>query len=876
MKVLQVKALRGPNLWSIRKCNLIEMVLDLEELEEQPTNKIPGFYERIQSLIPSLYTHECSEGHEGGFFERVKDGTWMGHVIEHIAIEIQSLADMKVGFGRTRSTDNYGQYHVVFEYVIEECGRYVAEAAVNIARALIGGYDYDLEKDLRYLKETYLRKRFGASTQAIVDEAKRRNIPVLPLNDDSLIQLGYGKNQRRIQASLGQYTSAIGVDIASDKEITKSLLHKASIPVPEGAIIQSDDELEAVFEWLAFPVAIKPLNGNQGKGATINIHSIHEAKQALYKAQEFGKKVIVEQSITGHDFRALVVNGKFVAASLRTPPSVTGDGIHTIEELVAVINNDPRRGHEHDNVLTKIELNECSLKLLKKQGFEPHMIVPAGKTIQLKTTANLSTGGTAKDVTDHVHPLNKSLFERAARIIGLDICGIDIIAETLESPIKENGGVVLEVNAAPGLRMHLYPSEGQPRNVAAPIVDMLFQDHNNGRIPIIAITGTNGKTTTTRLSAHIMKQTGKQVGFTTTDGVYIGDEMVMKGDCSGPSSAQVILKDPIVEAAVLECARGGMLRSGLGFENPDVAIITNIDEDHLGIDHINTIEQLAHVKSILAEAVPEYGYAVLNADDERVYAIRKRVRSNVALFSIHGYNEKIMMHCSEGGIAIVRDGNNIVLIHGDRRIPIDQVSNIPLAFGGHATFNVYNIMAASLANYVSGVPVDLIRKGLQSFSNSPEQLPGRANIFDMISYRVMVDYAHNPHGIRFLGQLLDGMEASRKVGIIAGVGDRRNEDIIAVGHECAKIFDEVIIRHDSDLRGRTMEDLTALLMQGIRQVKGETLVKTFTSEKDSLDHALNYAIKDSLVVILVEDPMGVIQYLKQHQQKLMGSRFQVA
>jgi cyanophycin synthetase len=434
----------------------------------------------------------------------------------------------------------------------------------------------------------------------------------------------------------------------------------------------------------------------------------------------------------------------------------------------------------------------------------------------------------------------------------------------------------LEVNAAPGLRMHLFPSEGQPRNVAEPIVDMLFPNSQNGRIPIIAITGTNGKTTTTRLSAHIMKQTGLVVGFTNTDGVYIDDEMVMKGDCSGPSSAQMVLKDPIVEAAVLECARGGMLRSGLGFEKPDVAIITNIDEDHLGIDHINTVEQLAHVKAVLAEAVPEYGFAVLNADDERVYEIRKRVKSNVALFSIHGYNEKITSHCAEGGIAMVRDGNNIVLIHGERRIPIDQVSNIPLAFGGHATFNIYNIMAAALANYVAGVSVELIRKGLQSFSNSPEQLPGRANMFDMLSFRVMIDYAHNPHGIRSLGQLINGMEASRKVGIIAGVGDRRNEDIIAVGHECAKIFDEVIIRHDSDLRGRTMEDLTNLLMQGIRQVKGETLVKTFTSEMDSLVHALNYAIKDSLVVILVEDPMGVIQFLKQHQQKLIGSRFKVA
>ena len=855
---------------------MIEMVLDLEELEEQPTNKIPGFYERIQSMIPSLYSHRCSEGHEGGFFERVKDGTWMGHVIEHIALEIQSLADMKVGFGRTRSIDKYGQYHVVFEYIIEGCGRYAAEAAVSIARALIKGEQYDLEKDLQFLKETYLHKKPGASTQAIVEEAKKRNIPILQLNEESLFQLGYGINQRRIQASLSQLTSAVGVDIACDKEVTKSLLHQASIPVPEGTIIQSPDELEEVLNWLPFPLAIKPLNGNQGKGATINIHSIHEARQALYKAQEYGRKVIIEQSISGQDFRALVINGKFIAASLRTPPIVTGDGIRTIEELVADINSDPRRGNEHDNVLTRIELNDCSLKLIRKQGYEPDMVLPKGKQLLLKTTANLSTGGTAKDVTDLVHPTNKLLFERVARIIGLDICGIDLIAKTLESPIKENGGVVLEVNAAPGLRMHLFPSEGRSRNVAAPIIDMLFPNGSNGRIPIIAITGTNGKTTTTRLSAHIIKQTGKVVGFTTTDGVYIGDEMVMQGDCSGPSSAQIILKDPIIEAAVLECARGGMLRSGLGFENPDVAIITNIDEDHLGIDNINTIEQLAHVKSILAEAVPEYGYAVLNADDERVYAIRKRVHSNVALFSIYGYNEKIVTHCSEGGIAMVRDGNNIVLIHGDRRIPIDQVSNIPLAFGGHATFNVYNIMAAALANYVSGVPVELIRKGLQSFSNSPEQLPGRANIFDMLSYRVMVDYAHNPHGIRFLGQLIEGMEASRKVGIIAGVGDRRNEDIISVGRECAKIFDEVIIRHDADLRGRTMEDVTNLLMQGIRQVKGDILVKTFTSEKDSLDHALTYAIKNSLVVILVEDPMGVIQYLKRHQQKLMGSRFKVA
>lgn len=558
MKVLKIKTLNGPNYWSIRKQQLIEMVLDLEELEDKPTNLIPGFSQRLEAALPSLYKHQCSEGVPGGLFLRVKDGTWMGHVIEHIALELQTLAGMDVGFGRTRGNGVHGQYHVVFAYQVKQAGLFAAEAAVRLAAALVEASPYEVAADVETLRQLGEQYSLGPSTWSVVAEAKRRGIPVTRLDDGALVQLGYGKHARRIEATLSSQTNIISVEMAGNKDRTKRILEDAFVPVPRGVVINSLAELEPAIENIGYPLVIKPLDGNQGKGATTDIQGLPDAMEAFARAQAISDEVIVEQFIRGRDFRALVVNYKLVAVAMRTPAAVTGDGVHTITELVEQVNADPRRGNGHCKVLSRIHLDTSSLELLRKQNLSPACILPEGMELWLKTTANLSTGGTATDVTDEVHPDNILLFERIARNIGLDICGIDVMAPDLFTPVVLNGGAVIEVNAAPGLRMHLEPTSGRPRNVAEPIVDMLFPNGGDGRIPIIAVTGTNGKTTTTRLLSQMVRQGGYQTGMTTTDGIYINNRLVYKGDCSGPASAQLILRDPSIEFAVLETARGGV------------------------------------------------------------------------------------------------------------------------------------------------------------------------------------------------------------------------------------------------------------------------------------------------------------------------------
>ena len=584
MKILEIKVLKGPNYWSVRRPKLIQMKLDLEEMEQRPTNSIEGFRQRLENLFPTLYEHRCSEGVPGGFFSRVEEGTWMGHVIEHIALEIQTLAGMDCGFGRTRGTgEKEGVYYVIFDYMEEDAGVYAAKAAVRIAQALVDGTEYNLETDIQEMREIREDTRLGPSTGCIVDEAAKRGIPYIRLNKQSLVQLGYGVHQKRIRATIASTTSNIAVDIACDKEETKNLLEAAEVPVPKGVVIRTEAGLDDAIERLGYPLVIKPIDGNHGKGNTTNIINREQALKAFEAAKQYGRNVIVEKFITGFDFRALVINYKFICAALRTPAAVTGDGVNTIQWLIDETNKDPRRGYGHEKVLTQITIDQFTQKMLDDVGYTLETIPAKGELVLLKPTANLSTGGTSTDVTDEVHPANIFMFERIARIIGLDICGIDIMVKDLRSPINENGGAILEVNAAPGFRMHIDPSEGLPRNVAEPVVDMLFPKGSAGRIPIIAITGTNGKTTTTRLTAHIAKSAGKKVGYTTSDGVYIQNQMMMKGDCTGPISSAFVLKDPTVDFAVLECARGGILKSGLAFQNCDVAIVTNVAADHMGL-----------------------------------------------------------------------------------------------------------------------------------------------------------------------------------------------------------------------------------------------------------------------------------------------------
>lgn len=866
MKILDIKVMNGPNYWSVKRHKLIVMVLDIEELEQRPTNLIDGFSARLQALFPTMQGHRCSKEYEGGFFERVEEGTWMGHVIEHIALEIQTLAGMDVGFGRTRETSTSGIYNVVFTYMEAKVGRYAAEASVDIAQALIDNTPIDLPAIIQKLREMREEERLGPSTGSIVDEAVKRKIPFIRLNRHSLVQLGYGINQRRIQATVASTTSNIAVEIACDKEDTKNLLEAAQIPVPKGIIVYDEEDLERAIKKLGYPLVTKPIDGNHGKGATTDLKNLEEAKAGFYAAKKYSKAVICERFIVGRDHRVLVINYKFVAAALRTPAAVIGDGKSTIQQLIDLVNTDPRRGYGHEKTLTSIKVDEFTENILRDRNFTLETVLDKDYELWLKPTANLSTGGTATDVTDTVHPSNIVMAERIARIIGLDICGIDIMAPDLRDPIAENGGAVLEVNAAPGFRMHLDPTSGLPRNVAEPVIDMLYPPGKSARIPIIAITGTNGKTTTTRLTAHIVKQMGKKVGFTTTEGVYIHSEKLMSGDCTGPVSAEFVLKDPTVEFAVLESARGGILRAGLGFHNCNIAIVTNIAPDHLGLGGIDTLEQLTRVKAVVPKSVFPNGYAILNADDRHVLSMREELDCKIALFSLNENNSHIQAHCEKGGIAAVYENGYVTIMKGTWKIRVDKVTNIPITFGGKAEFNIANVLPAILATYLSDFKIEDIRLALETFVPSPVQTPGRMNIFHFKNFAVMADYAHNAHGMEAIGKFVQKIDATKKVGVIAGVGDRRDEDTIALGVEAAKVFDEIIIRQDKNLRGKSEAEIIALLTKGIHSVKSDLKITSIKTEREAIEYAIRNAIKGSFVVIVndvVDNALGQIQELKE-------------
>jgi cyanophycin synthetase len=866
MKILDIKVMNGPNYWSVKRHKLIVMVLDIEELEQRPTNLIDGFSSRLQSLFPTMQGHRCSKEYEGGFFERVEEGTWMGHVIEHIALEIQTLAGMDVGFGRTRETSTSGIYNVVFTYMEAKVGRYAAEASVDIAQALIDNTPIDLPAIIQKLREMREEERLGPSTGSIVDEAVKRKIPFIRLNRHSLVQLGYGINQRRIQATVASTTSNIAVEIACDKEDTKNLLEAAQIPVPKGIIVYDEEDLERAIKKLGYPLVTKPIDGNHGKGATTDLKNLEEAKVGFYAAKKYSKAVICERFIVGRDHRVLVINYKFVAAALRTPAAVIGDGKSTIQQLIDQVNSDPRRGYGHEKTLTSIKVDEFTENIFRDKNFTLDTVLEKDYELWLKPTANLSTGGTATDVTDTVHPSNIVMAERIARIIGLDICGIDIMAPDLRDPIAENGGAVLEVNAAPGFRMHLDPTSGLPRNVAEPVIDMLYPPGKSARIPIIAITGTNGKTTTTRLTAHIVKQMGKKVGFTTTEGVYIHSEKLMAGDCTGPVSAEFVLKDPTVEFAVLESARGGILRAGLGFHNCNIAIVTNIAPDHLGLGGIDTLDQLTRVKAVVPKSVFPNGYAILNADDRHVLSMREELDCKIALFSLNENNPHIQAHCEKGGIAAVYENGYVTIMKGTWKIRVDKVTNIPITFGGKAEFNIANVLPAILATYLSDFKIEDIRLALETFVPSPVQTPGRMNIFHFKNFAVMADYAHNAHGMEAIGKFVQKIDATKKVGVIAGVGDRRDEDTIALGVEAAKVFDEIIIRQDKNLRGKSEAEIIALLTKGIHSVKNNLKITSIKTEREAIEYAIRNAIKGSFVVIIndvVDNALGQIQELKE-------------
>lgn len=867
MKIEKIQVLKGPNIWSIRRKKLVQMRLDLEEVEQLPTNKIDGFRERLELLMPSMISHRCSEGVEGGFFQRVEMGTWMGHVIEHIALEIQTLAGMEAGFGRTRETKTPGVYNVVFSYIEENCGVYAAQQAVQIAEFLMDGREYDLDTCILTLKELREKERLGPSTGSIVEEAVARNIPWIRLGKNSLVQLGYGVNQERFQATITGKTSSIAVDIACNKELTKKMLDDAAIPVPVGDLVSEVDELERVINKIGYPVVLKPLSGNHGRGQTINVTDWEVAKEGLVHAQKVSPKVIVEKYVTGFDFRVLVINHKLVAAARRVPAHIVGDGELNIQQLIDKENQDPRRGYGHENVLTEILVDKDTNELLDKLSYSLETVPKKGEIVYLKSTANLSTGGTSIDVTDMVHPENVTMCERISRIIGLDVCGVDIMAENLTQPLKESGGAILEVNAAPGFRMHLAPSEGLPRNVAAPVVDMLYPQGKPFRIPIIAVTGTNGKTTTTRLIAHIVKNNGYRVGFTTSDGIYIQNTMLTKGDTTGPISAEFVLKDPTVEFAVLETARGGILRSGLGFNTCDIGVLTNIKEDHLGVNDIHNLKDLTRVKRVVLDAVKKDGWCVLNADDEYSMRIINDLDSKVAIFSLDENNPHIRKFAKEGKITCVYEEGFITIKKGDWKIRIAKANNIPITMEGKARFMISNALAASLATYLYGFEIEDIANSLRTFIPSAQLTPGRLNIFKFKKFNVLIDFAHNPAGYEAIEDYLKNVEATKKIGIISGVGDRRDEDIQECGKIAGRMFDYIIIRNEKHLRGRTEDEINSLIITGIQESGRNVSYESIPKEIEALKHAMSMAEEGTFITALSDVVSNAIDLVQEYQNK---------
>lgn len=874
MEILEIRTLRGPNYWSGYWKKLIIMRLDIGDYEDRPSDKLESFYGRMNDVLPNLLKHGCSYGEEGGFLRRVQEGTWAGHIIEHFALEMQTLAGMDTGYGRTRETEERGVYNVVFSYHEEEVGRFAARASVRLFLDLAEGkaideIKTDVADDIQKMREIREDVRFGPSTGSLVDEAVHRDIPYIRLNDQSLVQLGYGVHQKRIQATTTSNTNMIAVDIAANKHATKTLLGDMGVPVPKGYRIRDEEELEDTLERVGFPVVIKPLDGNHGKGATVGINSLEDAKVAWGKAKEYSRWIIIEQQIVGSDFRALVVNNRLIAVAERVPANVVGDGEKTIQELIDETNADPRRGYGHENVLTQIDIDNQTLRCVRKAGYELDSVLPKEEQLFLKTTANISTGGTAIDVTDQVHPENVFLFERIARIIGLDVAGVDVIATNVSEPLRESGGGIIEVNAAPGFRMHLSPSEGIGRNVAEHVLDMLFPQGTPSRIPIFSITGTNGKTTTTRLIAHVLRNSGRTVGFTTTDGTYIGNEQIVSGDNTGPVSAQLVLKDPTVDVAVLETARGGIIRSGLGFDHADIGVVLNVAADHLGMKDINTLADLARVKSVVARAVSKKGFAVLNAEDDLVYKMKELVDGTVVCFSMDENHPNIKRRAERGRISCVFENGYVTILKGKWKVRIEKVVNIPLTYGGRAEFMIQNVLAATLACFVHGVSIEDIRVGLTTFNAGTAQTPGRLNFIEVGHVTVLMDYAHNPAGLRGLTNFVTKLSNKYRTVLLNVAGDRRDDDIREFGRIAADAFDRIVIRRGHYLRGRSEENIYQLLQEGIAQSDNTPQVRIIADSRDAMLHAIKNGRKGELVVTLADRVPEDIAFLQDIRDKLL-------
>ena len=853
MEILQTKVMRGPNYWSAKDHQLIVLKVRLEEADSQLENDPELLKDKLGELqLPLSVSREEITAAE---------------LVGQVAVALQTRIGIGSRFVQTSPAEEPDTCYISFTYTIESVGRYAAEVAVKILNTLLTGTVEDIEDDVRELRRLSRREALGPSTRSLVEEALGRNIPVKRLDKSSLIMLGHGQNQRIITAAVASTTSAIAVEAVSDKELTKQLLADGRIPTPQGRLVASVTELEDAISELGFPLVVKPLNGNHGRGITTNIQALEDSVAAFHLANKISRYVIIERHIKGHDFRFLVINYKLVAAAKRTPASVTGDGTSTISELIDESNKDPRRGVGHENVLTQITVDDNTLQILAENDLDLDSILPAGQTQYLKHTANLSSGGTADDVTDEVHIENVRMAERVARLMNLDICGIDIMTQDVAVPITKRNGAVLEVNAGPGLRMHIAPSKGVARNVAAPIIEMLFPANTSSRIPLVAITGTNGKTTTTRLIAHLAKQAGFCVGFTTTDGVFVNDQAIEQGDCSGPASAALTLRDPLTNFAVLECARGGILRSGLGFDQCSVSIVTNISEDHLGMNGIHTVEELARVKAVVPKSTSISGYAILNADDDLVFNMKDGLECNVALFSLNMARDRVQHHLKNGGMAAVVENGYFCICHGLQVHQVISVSEVPLTFNGTAESMIKNVLPSMLAAFIEGISISQIQAGLKGFKPSPENTPGRMNLFEFRNFKLMVDYAHNEAGYEELKKFANGVDASKKTGVLAVAGDRREQDIVKLGNLAADIFDDLVIKHDKNGRGRTREQLTELMLRGVREVKPDMPVVVISEEKEAVQYAIDHAPSGAWIFLNTDEVPETLHFISETHQK---------
>lgn len=850
MDVTRTRALRGPNLWSRHMA--IEAVVTCTETE-RAIGKMAGFEDRLRALFPAIGVLHP----EGG-----DSDISLAHVLQTAALALQAQAGCPVTFARTTATTDPGVYQVVVEYSEEAVGRKAFEDAQQLIQAALGNGSFDADKAVADLRELDEDERLGPSTGSIVEAAVARGIPYRRLTRGSLVQFGWGSKQRRIQAAEVDSTSAVAESIGQDKDLTKRLLHAAGVPVPLGKPVETVEEAWEVAQKVGLPVVVKPQDGNQGKGVTVNITDRAQLEEAYKNAAEYGT-VMVERFLPGHDFRLLVVGDQLVAAARREPPQVLGDGQHTVRELVDVVNQDPRRGEGHATSLTKIRLDDIAVARLAAQNLTPDSIPAKGQRVILRNNANLSTGGTATDVTDDVHPEVAARAIAAAQMVGLHICGVDMVAETVLRPLEEQGGGFVEVNAAPGLRMHLAPSYGKPRNVGAAMVDKLFAHGDDGRIPTVAVTGTNGKTTTARLIAHLFTAQGLRVGMTNTDGVYVNGRQIDSGDCSGPKSARNVLLHPEVDAAVFETARGGILREGLGFDRCQVAVVTNIGAgDHLGLNYITTVEDLAVLKRVIVQNVATTGYAVLNAADPIVAAMAPACPGKIIFFASDRHHPVMATHRAQGHRTVYVDGDSIVASEGSWRETI-HLRDVPITRNGRIAFQVENVMAAVAAAWGVDMPWQTIRRGLSGFVNDSDNAPGRFNIMDYRGATVIADYGHNPDAIRALVQAVDALPAKRRSVVISGAGDRRDEDIREQTVILGAAFDDVILYQDAAQRGRADGEVMALLREGLAGAPRTTHVEEIRGEFIAIDAALARLQPGDLCLVLVDQVEEALAHLAQ-------------